>query len=95
MGQDIIIPDWVWGMFTLAIVVWLVRITFMVFSAKEEIRAQKERDNGVTEKLVNLEDKIDDTKNDLHGAMDKLEKRFDKTDSKVDEIFRLLIKATK
>lgn len=95
MGEAIIIPGWVWGAIIGVLFVWMIRITFMVFSSQEEIRVQKERDNGVKEKLEALEEKIEDNKEDFHGSMNKLETKFEKLTIKVDSVYELLLRATK
>jgi chromosome segregation ATPase len=97
--EEVVIPGWVWGLFTVVIVAWMVRLTFMAFKAEKDVSLQNSKDQQILNDISHLNRKLDDTKTDLHESLDKLDTRFEKFEARMDKLFDrafdLLNKATK
>lgn len=97
--ENVIIPGWVWGLFSIVIVAWMIRLTFMAFKAEKDGALSDSRDEKILNDISHLDVKLDETKKDLHGSLQRLEIRFEKFEDRMDKVFDrvldLVNKATK
>lgn len=85
--ENIIIPGWVWGLFSVVIVAWLIRLTFMAFKASNDQTKADGRDDKIFNNISHLEVKIDETKRDFHASLHRIENRFEKFEGRMDKVF--------
>lgn len=97
--EDIIIPGWVWGIFTVVVLGWMVKLTIMAFKGEKHASVSDTMDERIFHDITRMENKLDETKKDIHVSLDKFDIKFEKFEARMDKMFErsfdLLNKATK
>lgn len=88
MGQEITIPDWVFALEKIIVLIWMVYLTIMTFKNQAANLVASEKDIAISHDINRLENKLDETKKDFHDSLEKLDNKVEKGFDRIREEIR-------